>query len=298
MTMTYDFLLVGPLAPERLRTTLAEVAGVGLEDVEVSPPDTDGRNWNAAVLCGYEPVFGDVSYALDIYLADRIGRPEPGEDEMARAVAVGVGAGVLYSAQPYPPSAHWLVTPDGVRTRARVFDVDPEDWPALGIGPDGAIAMTVDAVERPVTLLPRVRVAALPEVIREHRMATPVVEGLRDWLGSEALIPETGSVLWKALDRLAVWEAFTVRMNSGWPPDGWYPVEYLREDLANRDALAGAAAEVPGEVAGRFGAALERVDAAFRDGTREDPDAPADAVWWRRRVVGLGQGPQGAEEGA
>ena len=55
--------------------------------------------------------------------------------------------------------AFWLVTPDGARTRARLYEVDG----------DGDIATyRLGAVEKPVPQLPSVRVEPLPEVIREH----------------------------------------------------------------------------------------------------------------------------------
>jgi hypothetical protein len=206
---------------------------------------------------------------LNVYLTEAVSGPLE-EAEAAAQLAVGLGVPVLYSAQPYPPSAYWLASPDGSRTRARVYGEDA--------------ALVIDAVERPVALLPGVRVDAQPEVIREHRMPTPVTDGFKAWLAAEMLIPDRGDVLWSACDRLAAWEALTVRMSSGWPPDGWYPAEYYREDLETRDGLATDVGLLAAETSAAFVEALTRVDDAFRAQTRLGTEAPAGRGWWWGRV--------------
>jgi ribosomal protein S18 acetylase RimI-like enzyme len=85
--------------------------------------------------------------------------------------------------------------------------------------------------------------------------------------------------VWFAHTRLGAWEQLTQRMRAGWPPDGWYPVDYFREDLRTRDELAAVA--LPEGLSDRFAEALERVDEAFRAGTRE---VGGTGDWWWRRV--------------
>jgi hypothetical protein len=89
--------------------------------------------------------------------------------------------------------------------------------------------LVIDAVERPVALLPHVRVALQPEVIKDHEVPHPIADAFDSLLGERGLIPETGSDLWYATMRLRAWEALTVRMTSGWPPDGWYPRAYFEQ---------------------------------------------------------------------
>lgn len=247
--MTYDLLLVGDLDVVRLTVVLAKLASVPVDEVSVAAADDGDREWDKAVLCTYESVRGEVSWSLDVYLGEAVSDP-PSEAAAAAELAAGLGTPVLYSSQPYPPSAHWLVLPDGTRTRARVYDEGD--------------ALVIDAVERPVALLPGVRVEAQPEVIREHRMPTPIADGFQGPAG----------------DRLAAWESMTERMSAGWPPDGWYPADYYREDLANRDALAEDAARLPAA----FAAALTRVDDVFRSRTSELPDVPEGRGWWWGRL--------------
>jgi hypothetical protein len=179
----------------------------------------------------------------------------------------------MYPAEAFPPSAYWMALPDGSRTRARVYEQDKDD----------ETAFVIDAVAEPVALLPEVRVQPQPEVIREHRMPVPLTEQFQAWLAAAMLIPARGEPLWSACDRLAAWEALTVRMTSGWPPDGWYPAEYYQEDLANRDLLARDADRLPAEAAGRFTDVVGRVDDAFRGATREmAAQRQQDGWWWNR----------------
>jgi hypothetical protein len=115
-------------------------------------------------------------------------------------------------------------------------------------------------------------------------MPTPVTAGFEAWLAGEMMIPEREDVLRAACGRLAAWEALTVRMRSGWPPDGWYPEAFYQEDLANRDDLATDVDRIPPAVQSRFTEALTRVDEAFRAGTRDRPVAAEGQAWWWRRV--------------
>ncbi|BBH71668.1 hypothetical protein ACTI_83530 [Actinoplanes sp. OR16] len=259
--MTYSMVLLGGLNLPRLRAALAALAGVPEDEVDISDRDAADRNWEAAVLCTYEPVGGDVSWSLDIYLRDA----DPGEKELGEQLAASLGEPVLYSAQDFPPSAHWLVEPDGSRMRARVYDGEDEE----------TLSLRIDAVERPVGFLPDVRVEAQPEVIREHRMATPITDGLRGLLGDAAKA---------VLDGLGAWEALTVRMTSGWPPDGWYPLEYWNEDLGYRDELEADIRRLPESLAAAVSTAVGLVDETFRAATREIGGVGPGKGWWWRRV--------------
>ena len=265
--MTYDLWLIGDLDVPRIRAALAALAHVPVGEVDVGSGWGDDRRPQAAALCTYEKVDGDLSYWLDIHLTTA----EPTEEELAGHLAAELGVPVVYSAQSDPPSAFWLVEPDGTRTRARIEDEDLAE----------TTLHLIDAVERPVALLPHVKVEAQPEVIRQHRMATPITDDFRAWLAAER--PALVAALRSPVSRLAAWEATTVRMASGWPPDGWYPLDYFREDLSVRDQLATDAGQLPADAAARFTAALTAVDEAFRAGTREaGPDSPEPGWWWRR----------------
>jgi hypothetical protein len=269
--MTYDLLLAGGLDVPRLAAALAALAAVPVEAVDVAPADVEERDWDAAVLCTYRPVHGDLSWSVDVYVT---GSAPPSVAEAAKSLALSLETPVLYPAEEFPPSAYWMALPDGSRTRARVYENDRED----------GVALVIDAVAKPVRWLPAVRVEAQPEVIREHRVPTPVTGEFTAWLAAELLIPKRGDPVSSAIDRLAGWEALTVRMVSGWPPDGWYPAGYYQQDLENRDDLAGDVDRLPAEVAGRFAEALARVDEAFRAATREAAAPPEGRGWWWGRL--------------
>lgn len=79
---------------------------------------------------------------------------------------------------------------------------------------------------------PSVRVEPLPEVIREHRVPTPVTDELLAWFaGAEVLLP-TGSQDAVRLVGiyLTVWDQLTERIAAGWPPDGLYAAGFYRDD--------------------------------------------------------------------
>jgi hypothetical protein len=283
--MTYDLLLAGDLDVPRLTTSLSLLMSVPLDAVDVAGQDVVDRNWDAAVLATYDAVLGDVSWSLNVYLSETVTQ-RPTEARAAEFLADALGIPVLYSAGSYPPSSYWLASSDGPPTRARVYD---------GQGTDGDRTV-IDAVERPVASLPHVRVEAQPEVIRRHSLTTPVSDDFTSWLTTYSSEPDTpGDAIWNARTRLGAWENLTVRMASGWPPDGWYPADYYRNDLVTRDELAVTAAQLPTDVVAHFEEALEKIDNAFRAGTREtDPmrltevlgggiqDPPPPGWWWGR----------------
>ena len=270
MTIGYDLLMAGDIAFARLRAALARINGVPVDAVDVAEADVEDRDWQAAVLCTCERRTGDITWSLDISVSDAVAVP-PSVAETAEELAYELRVPVLYDAGGVRPSAYWLAAPDGPRTRARVYD-------GPGDSDDGSLV--IDAVERPVASLPNVRVAWQPEVIRDHPVPHPIADAFDTTLGERGLIPETGDDLWRAATRLAAWEAVTVRMTSGWPPDGWYPRDYYDQDLEVRDELS--RAEVPASAAEPFQRALEAIDAAFRAHTREVATDPSHGWWWGR----------------
>ncbi|WP_045744006.1 hypothetical protein [Actinoplanes rectilineatus] len=266
--MNYDLLTVGETDPDDLRAALAELFSVPETEVDVSPEDSETTNWEAAVLCAYKPVHGDVTLSLDIYIRGT----GPEVSTAAAHLAGALGVLVLYASQPFPPSAYWLVEPHGRRTRARVYEMDEGDLPHL----------VIDAVAGPVAALPTVDVKRQPEVIREHQLPLPVTEELRTSLADAH--PEQAENLRHLLSSLGGWESMVARMTAGWPPDGWYPRDYFEDDLWARDEVATSMASLPGDVRDRVAAALARIDDVYWASTSEVADSPEDPRWWRRRV--------------
>jgi hypothetical protein len=83
------------------------------------------------------------------------------------------------------------------------------------------------------------------------------------------------------------------RLTAGWPPDGWYPAGYYREDLTTRDELAAACDGLPEPARSELTQAMSKVDDRFRDATTDDGGRaltaetgplPADASWWWHRI--------------
>ncbi|MFI7543572.1 hypothetical protein [Actinoplanes sp. NPDC049599] len=269
----------------RLVTALSVLTSVPASGVDVAEQDVIDRNWDAAVLATYEAVPGDVSWSLNVYLSEAVDK-QPTEAQVARFLADALAVPVLYPAESYPPSAYWLVSPGESPTRARVYDGQGEDEDLI----------VIDAVGRPVPSLPHVRVEAQPEVIRSYSLVTPVSDRFSAWLVTQLAGPDLpGDATWHARNRLGAWENLTVRMASGWPPDGWYPTDYYRDDLTIRDELAATGAGWPAEQASRFAAALTELDDAFRAGTREADllhltrvlgeeagEISSRGWWWRR----------------
>jgi hypothetical protein len=284
--MTFNLLLAGGLDAAKLTAALATLASVPIDAVDVVDADSPERDWSAAVSCVFEPLAGDITWGLDINFTDAV-ESRPTEAQVSMYLADHLAVPVLYPAEPFPPSAYWLAAPGGLRTRARVYSSDDGDPPVL----------TIDAVEWPVPSLPRVAVAAQPEVIREHRMPTPITDESNKWLATGASSSTADeNTLWLAQTRLAAWESLTVRIASGWPPDGWYPADYYREDLETRDELATVLGQLPPAVQHQVAAAVSKVDDAFRAGTHEihdrtrlakalgDDAATEPRGWWWRRL--------------
>jgi hypothetical protein len=274
--MTYDLLLAGGFDRATLAVALADLAGVTADAVDIAERAAVDRAWDSPVLCTYEPVGGDLSWLLDIYFGPGAAQ-EPGVPVTAQLIAARLGTAVLWAAQEFPPSAFWLITPDGTRTRARVYDEDGD-----------LAAYRLDAVEKPVPQFPSVRVEPLPEVIREHRVPTPVADELTAWLADEdTVLPEDShDAVRQARIYLSVWEQLTERMAAGWPPDGWYPTDFFRDDLTIRDQLETALTRLPAAATRRFRWAIGRVDEKFKTLTHQTTTPPAQggAAWWWQRV--------------
>jgi len=167
--VAYNLLTVDAVRPAAMASALAGVLGVAVRDVDVAHADGDqeSRDWEAAVLCTYHGLRGDLARSLDVYAQESVAG-QPAESEVAAALAEVAGTTVLFPADEAPPSAYWAVTPDGMVTRARL---EPSD--------DEPPVFTVTAVEAPVPQLPRATVERFAEIVREQRPETlaPSVDG-------------------------------------------------------------------------------------------------------------------------
>ena len=271
--MNYGFWISGQPDQDRLAAAVAEMLSLPVESVDVGLEGDDDRNWSAPVSCTVTPITGDLHQHLDIYLGAAVRNP-PSEPAAAAWLAPRLRTVVAYEAMRFPPSAFWLVAPDGRRTRARIYEED---------GGGDLAAYRIDAVEQPVAALPGVRVQALPEVIREHRMPTPATDRLR----------ETSATAGDVASHLGGWETLVARLTEGWPPDGWYPAAYYREDLTTRDQLTAAIEMLPEPARRAVEPAMSEVDARFIEATVDDGGhaltiatgpLPSGAAWWWRRV--------------
>lgn len=248
--MNYGFLILGELDRERLASALAEMLSLGIDAVDIGDEDDDDRNWDAPVSCTVSPLRGDFHWHLDIYVSNTLPSPPP-EPAAAVWLAARLRTAIAYESVPYPPSAYWLVSPDGGRTRARIFEDDA--------------VYRIDAVERSVTVLPDLPVAAQPEVIHSYPMPTPLTNRLRRELPGDEGVD-------KALNALAAWEAMVTRLIEGWPPDGWYPDEFYQQDLETREELAANLGTLPPPARQAIEQALGEVDRRFADATQDHTD--------------------------
>lgn len=294
--MTYNLFLVDSCDPGVMAEALAAIFRVQLREVDVADADGDQeyRNWDALASCEYSRVPGNVSLSLDIYAQDSVGQ-QPPEAEFSAALASRLGTSVLYPPQESAMSAHWLVTPEGLTTRARLSESD-DDEPTF----------TVTAVEAFVDGLPDVPVMNLPEVVREQKIATPLADSFAESLqslkgtGDEAdgltITAEVAEVARIAKSYLGAWEKLSRRAENDWEPSGWYPVEFYREVLGYRDDIEGYLRQLPENVATLYKRYLDKVDSLYQELTVDDEehvivdghDEPTagsaqKAWWWYRR---------------
>ncbi|RDG40131.1 hypothetical protein [Streptomyces corynorhini] len=279
MILLCNFLISRSLNPVELAAGLADAVRLTPGHVDVRHTDSDqtDRDWEAAVLCTYHPVRGDVALSLDLQV-----RPEalaPGapasEPSLAAEFARTTGAAVLFPDDRIDPETYWLADPGApdplaaAAVRARLVASDEE-----------SPVYTVDAVEVPVAAFPRAEVGPLPEILRAEPLPTPVVTAV----GSES----------PAAVSLRVWERLGRRMAADWPPEGRYTPELYAQDLAARDLFDRQLADCPrAERAALLGAADE-LDELFLTYTVEDAGAALRAVGlrgagprWRRAPVRL-----------
>lgn len=288
--MLYNLFVTAPLDNGAVAAALAESFGLPLHEVDVADDDTDqeGRNWGAAVLCKRDSVLTDVRTYLDISTNDAVAAP-PSAPELAAVLARVLGRSVIYSDDSSPMSAHWLAAGDGTVTRARLDD-----------SYDEVPVYTVDAVEAPVPDLPHVKIARLPEIVREQRKPTPVSDDLAtslNALGTDRT-GDIGSPNREVGMRLGAWEQFVRTLADGWAPAGWYPADMYAECLVVRDELEVLGRQLPRRAAELLVAAVATVDREFVELTvpalawqselrampgTDVPGEEADGWWWRRR---------------
>lgn len=156
--MVYDVLLVGPCEPADLVRALADVFDVPTSEVDAAVEDAEDRNWSAPVLATYSTRHGDIALSLSITAVDGVA-DRPSEPILAARLAERLGSPVLYPAAEFAPSAYWLADGHGQPARARLEPSDDLD-PSI----EDELALTIEAVDRPVPALPTVRVAPIPEI--------------------------------------------------------------------------------------------------------------------------------------
>ncbi|BEL07971.1 hypothetical protein Q0Z83_061620 [Actinoplanes sichuanensis] len=276
--MSYLFLLRHEVDRSSLAEVLAEMLSLPVTAIDVGDDGVNERNWAAPISCTVSHLDGDLPLHLDIYFNDSVAAPS--DADAAAWLAARLNTVVAYKSVPLPPSAYWLVGPDGQRTRARLLDED-EKGNLLSSG------RRIAATESVLPLLPDVPVAPLVEVIGEYRMPTPIADGLRRRL------PTTEQTMVQpAIEVLANWEAAVARLVSGWPPDGWYPPDYYRDDMELRDKLGDAFEVLPISLRAEFVTALETIDSHFTVATVDDrgesltaASGPVPDRWWWHRTT-------------
>lgn len=269
--------LLGAPDEEQLTAALAEVLSVPVESVDVHDDETIERNWQAPVLCTVLAFDGELRMQLDISLREGVSR-RPSTEVLAAEVAGRLGCAVAYDLEVRTlPCYYWIVGTDGRRTRADISEDYRED--------DEPPFHRIDAVEHPVAGAPGLPIAAIPGVINDYRMPTPLTDGFREALES---VPDG----WKAVDRIGAWEAMVTRLERGWPPDGWFPAEEYQTRLDCRDELATLADDVPALLRAEFDEALATLDRRFTEATVDDGGqaltsrvGPIPDRWWWHRIT-------------
>ncbi|GAA1070096.1 hypothetical protein GCM10009664_54250 [Kitasatospora gansuensis] len=290
----YNIIAVEGVSWDRLQLTLGDLFSVPVGDVEVvNSGEFEDRNLGARVSCEYQRLSGDVSWALDIYATNEV-QSQPTEPALAAGLAGWLRQTFLFPDAGIRPSSYWAATADGRMVRARVFESDTEDF-----------FIRVDAIEEPVSGLAHVPIERIPEVIRDSFVPSPLVDSFAAWLkGCEEMYPDSDGVKESGehlfVGSLRAWEMMTVRISQGWPPSAWYPAEFYREDLDNRDSLCQISNDLPAAISKAFLDVLNRIDGEFIRLTVDDggvaldtemeildPAPPVRNWWWRRRPIEL-----------
>ncbi|MFI0779477.1 hypothetical protein [Streptomyces sp. NPDC021212] len=292
--MTYNIFLVDSCDSGVMAEALAEIFQVPVKEVDVADGDQEDRYWDALVSCEYSHVRGNVSTSLDIYAQDSV-KQQPTEAHFSAALARRIGTPVLYPPQESPISAHSLVDPEGMVTRARLDETEDEEP-----------SFTVVAVEAFIENLADVPVVHLPEVVREQKIATPLSDsfeeafkGLADSDGGPeclAIAAEVAEVAGVAGSCLSAWEKLARRAERNWEPSGWFPLEFYRETLGYRDNIEGYLRQLPVSVAVLYKRYFDKVDNLYKELTVEDKEhvvgddrdestvgSVQKAWWWYRR---------------
>ncbi|MFC9427515.1 hypothetical protein [Streptomyces sp. NPDC056987] len=286
--MIHNFLVADMFLPSSLGDVLAEVLSVDPLAVDTADVDgcLEGRDWEALVLGDYAVVQGDLAALLEIQLAEQFRWP-PDTAELAGVLSQRLNTVLLWHAEEAIPSAYWIVTPDGVVTRARVEQSE---------GPD--LDYTVAVVEESVPRFPSARVHLLPEIFREERIATPATDAFVAAVDPERVAPAEHPAN-RAREWLLLWERLVRRMAGDWAPTGRYPLESYVQDLGTRDHLDVRLTTAPAELREPLARAVEELDAVFLAHTVGDRgellgrsamsgSAVADGGWWwHRRPVRL-----------
>ncbi|MEF3118205.1 hypothetical protein [Streptomyces chrestomyceticus] len=290
--MTYNIFLVDSPDPGVMAQALAAILQVPVKEIDVADADgdPDERHWEALVSCEYSYVQGNLSYSAEIYAQDSVPH-QPPEAQLSAALAERIGTPVLYPPTEAPESAHWLVTPEGLTTRARLDESEDEDP-----------SYTVTAVEAFVRQLPDVPVRHLPEVVREQKVVTPLTDAFAECVASlpeaerSEISPDAAEATRVVTSYLGAWEKLSRRAENGWEPSGWFPLEFYRETLGYRDDIEGYLRQLPGKLQALYRNYLDKVDDLYRELTVEDNDhvvandkgVPVTHLaqkpwWWYRR---------------
>ncbi|MFG2778825.1 hypothetical protein ACGFY7_13395 [Streptomyces prunicolor] len=271
--MIANVFTVTDLGPADLRRALSDLLGVAAEAVDVADRDGDQetRRWDAPVLCTYRVLpLGDLALELDLSVEDGTAGART-EADLAHGLAVRTATSVLYPAQDLGlDSAYWVAAPDGRTVRCRLETIDSDE----------DTTYRVDAVEEPVTDLPRATVENLPEALDGEPIQTPFADAfLRTYPTGT-----TASVEGRVHYNLRVWERLVRRLAADWSPSGRYREDLFLRDLQARDDLAHLVTEVDTEHTEPLRTALTRLDDEFRTHTEPANDTPpAPERWWRHR---------------
>jgi hypothetical protein len=277
--MMYALLTIGDMFTEDLPPILAEAFKVAIHETDVSDHSTlDDRNWDALITCDCEALDGDLTWLLEIYATAEV-KEKPTMQGLALHLAKRFNKPFFFAWKETVPWVRRVAFPDGRLTLARVSELD-----------DTGSGLSVEVAEEEIPGMPHVRVDHLPEVVRAYDVGTPL---------SDSVLPrESRGERRKVRGLLVSWERLCVRMESNWPPEGWYSASMYREDLEHRDKLElamislekdehHAVQQILAELDQRY---LERTiddgGVALASAISEDPSRLTSRPWyWRRRPL-------------